>query len=200
MAIADVLSPTLFILVLKEFKKFFDPTEKGYSLIIGGATLSITAGIGKVVWKFLYALSICDFQILSKMFFPLAMTAYWCMGIGIHMYMNSKKHKGESLNAVSAVAVPVFTSNMPFILGSFIGSFVLYSGLVRVGIKVKSKKAVIFTVLSFLSMMANSVLSSKFDNSGIMHWIAQCANYSLFAFMLLAMKQVNKINSQKETT
>ena len=60
MAIADCIAPILFILIYNELKKFFNQSCKGYESIISGSVLCIVAGAGKVIWKFLYALQICD--------------------------------------------------------------------------------------------------------------------------------------------
>lgn len=196
MAIADCIAPILFVFIYGELKKFFNQGCKGYESVVSGAIICLVAGFAKVLWKFLYALGICDYEILSTMFFPLTSVGYWLLGVGINVALSKKaKSTPTSLNEVAPV-VPVCTSKMPFLLGVVTGSLVLYTGLIRMSLSVKKKKPIIFIVLSLIFLFANSVTSSKFDNSGIMHWIAQSINYLNFGCLLIAMKQINKAKAE----
>jgi len=190
MTFVDTIPVVFFILFYIELIKFFDGKMSGFdfAILTGGNMLCIVAGICKVLWKLLYALNVCDYTVLAKMFFPLTTFAYFLMAYGLHKALKSLKgEKKKEENKVYA-AVPVVTSNLPFILGTFIGTIWYYVECVRVALFYKSKKSAVLFILSFVFVLTNSIVSSKFDNSSSMHWLAQCVNCCSLGLQYFALK------------
>ena len=172
MAIVDYIPVILFfIAAILLLSDLYSKLSKGYyTLLASGSIMVFMAGTLKATWKILYALQICDYQALDICFFPMQGIGFVLFFIGL-LGMFSKK---KDIKAMSVV--PVFVSNMPFIILQIIGCAGAQFALVAKSLQMKKKSAAIMFVISFIFMLAMGYLSAKFDDSSTMHWIAQCTN------------------------
>ena len=172
MAIVDYIPVILFfIAAILLLSDLYSKLSKGYyTLLASGSIMVFIAGTLKATWKILYALQICDYQALDICFFPMQGIGFVLFFIGL-LGMFSKK---KDIKAMSVV--PVFVSNMPFIILQIIGCAGAQFTLVAKSLQMKKKNAAIMFVISFIFMLAMGYLSAKFDDSSTMHWIAQCTN------------------------
>ena len=172
MAIVDYIPVILFfisaILLLGDL---YSKLSKGYyTLLASGSLMVFTAGTLKATWKILYALQICDYQALDISFFPMQGIGFLLFFLGLlGMFVNKKNNKVLSV-------VPVFVSNMPFIILQIIGCTGAQFTLVAKSLQMKKKNAAVLFIVSFIFMLGMGYLSAKFDDSSTMHWIAQCTN------------------------
>lgn len=201
MAAVDTIPVIFFILFYKEIVKHFNNkmNSRDFALFTSGNMLCIVGGFFKVLWKVLYALDVCDYTVMSKMFFPLMSVSYFLMAYGLNRGLKHiKANKKENTTTLNSVVPPVVVSNLPFILVTFIGTIWYYVEWVRFSIQYKSKKSIIIFILSFICVMLNSVVSSKFDNSPIMHWIAQFVNVGSLGLQYFALKTLLKDSNNLE--
>ena len=126
-------------------------------------------GASKATWKILYALNICDYQALDISFFPF-------QGIGfLLVFLSLTDICSKKFNKLYSV-VPVFTSNMPFVILQVIGCAGTQFMLMGKSLQMKKKSAFAMYIIAFIFMLAMGYLSAKFDDSSSMHWLAQCTN------------------------
>ena len=172
MAIVDYIPVVLFFIAsIILLSDLYSKLSKGnYTLLASGSIMVFIAGTLKATWKILYALQICDYQALDICFFPMQGIGFVLFFIGL-LGMFSKK---KDIKALSVV--PVFVSNMPFIILQIIGCAGAQFALVAKSLQMKKKNAAIMFVISFIFMLGMGYLSAKFDDSSTMHWIAQCTN------------------------
>lgn len=172
MAIVDYIPVILFfiaaIILLGDL--YFKLSRSNYTLLASGTIMVFLAGTLKATWKILYALQICDYQTLDTCFFPMQGIGFLLFFIGILGMFQQKKQ--ASLLSI----VPIYASNMPFIILQIIGCAGAQWALVIKSLQMKKKSAAILFIIAFIFMLAMGYLSAKFDDSSTMHWIAQCVN------------------------
>ena len=172
MALVDYIPVVLFFIaaLLLQNDLYSKLSKIKYTLLASGSMMVLVGGTLKATWKILYALNICDFQALDISFFPF-------QGIGFLLVFFSltgicSKKFGTKLYA----AVPVFASNMPFIIIQIIGCAGTQFMLFQKSLQMKQKSAASLYVIAFLFMLGMGYLGAKFDDSSSMHWLAQCTN------------------------
>lgn len=172
MAIVDYIPVILFfIAAILLLSDLYSKLSKGYyTLLASGSIMVFMAGTLKATWKILYALQICDYQALDISFFPMQGIGFVLFFVGL-LGMFSKKNDIKTMSVV-----PVFVSNMPFIILQIIGCAGAQFVLVIKSLQIKKTNAALLFVVSFIFMLAMGYLSAKFDDSSTMHWIAQCTN------------------------
>ena len=200
MAMIDLIPVILFfIATLFQMKVLYPRMTPGqYAMYSTGAIMLFIGGILKVIWKFLYALSVCDYQLLSEQFFPMQGFSFVLMAVALISTL-SRKDKKDTLFEASP-AVPLVTTHIPFLIMTFFGTTAWHIALLRVGFLTK-KKSMIFFILSYIASMAQVVLASKFDDSPSMHWTAEFTNILAQSFLLtgsyLVMKHLKDKSEEK---
>ncbi len=175
MALVDFV-PVLFffaaaVLLLKDL---YNKMVKGcYAMLAAGAVMVLIGGIYKVMWKCLVALQICDYPILSDSMFPLHAPGFFLVFAALVGIFTKTNKKYVTMNSS---ALPVFVSNMPFIIVQTAGCAGVQAMLAVIAVKMKKKLPIVCFIVAFVFMLGMGYLSAKFDDSSSMHWIAQVTN------------------------
>ncbi len=170
-AIVDFIPVVLFFIaaLLLQSDLYTKLSKTKYSLLSAGSLMIFIGGALKATWKILYALNICDYQALDISFFPF-------QGIGfLLVFLSLTGICSKKFNKLYSV-VPVFTSNMPFVILQVIGCAGTQFMLMGKSLQMKKKSAFVMYIIAFIFMLAMGYLSAKFDDSSSMHWLAQCTN------------------------
>ncbi|MCM1441463.1 MAG: hypothetical protein NC131_19990 [Roseburia sp.] len=176
MAIVDFIPVLLFFLAAVLLQRdLYDRLSKGaFALLASGSILVLLSGVFKALWKVLYALSICDYQALDISFFPMQGPGFLLVFLSL-LVLLLKGSKTRSA-AYGVGVVPVFASNMPFVILQIVGCGGAQWCLFALALKMKRKLAAVLFVVAFLFMLGMGYLSAAFDDSSSMHWLAQCVN------------------------
>ena len=171
MAIIDLIPVALFFATAVILQKdLYNKVGKvAFALLTTGSVMVLIGGIYKAGWKVLYALNICDYQIINNAFFPIQGPGFMLFFIGLLLCHRKKPN-------VSALAVVPYTSNLPFIIMQVVGLGGAQLLLAIRAIKAKKKAAAALFIISFIFMLGMGYLGSKFDSSSKMNWIAQVTN------------------------
>lgn len=154
-------------------RELYNKMSKGaFALFAVGTIDIICAGIAKALYKLLYAAGICDFKVLSDIFFPVQSIGFLLAGIGILAMLIHRQGK----NAALSVVPPVFTGTAIFVSCMCIGCAMIYIALCIISVKLKKPLLIIVFVLSFLCSLAMGYLSSKDFAQSYMNWLAQVIN------------------------
>ena len=171
MAIVDFIPVVLFFIaaVVLQNDLYVKLSKTKYTLLSAGSLMVFIGGTLKATWKILYALNICDYQALDISFFPF-------QGIGfLLVFLSLTGICSKKFNKLYSV-VPVFTSNMPFVILQVIGCAGTQFMLMGKSLQMKKKSAFVMYIIAFIFMLGMGYLSAKFDDSSSMHWLAQCTN------------------------
>ena len=171
MAIVDFIPVVLFFIaaVVLQNDLYAKLSKTKYTLLSAGSLMIFIGGALKATWKILYALNICDYQALDISFFPF-------QGIGfLLVFLSLTGICSKKFNKLYSV-VPVFTSNMPFVILQVIGCAGTQFMLMGKSLQMKKKSAFVMYIIAFIFMLGMGYLSAKFDDSSSMHWLAQCTN------------------------
>ena len=171
MAIVDFIPVVLFFIaaVVLQNDLYVKLSKTKYTLLSAGSLMVFIGGTLKATWKILYALNICDYQALDISFFPF-------QGIGfLLVFLSLTGICSKKFNKLYSV-VPVFTSNMPFVILQVIGCAGTQFMLMGKSLQMKKKSAFAMYIIAFIFMLGMGYLSAKFDDSSSMHWLAQCTN------------------------
>lgn len=154
-------------------RELYNKMSKGaFALFAVGTIDIICAGIAKALYKLLYAAGICDFKVLSDIFFPVQSIGFLLAGIGIlAMLLHRQKE-----NAALSVVPPVFSGTVIFVSCMCIGLAMIYIALCIISVKLKKPLLIIVFVLSFLCSLTMGYLSSKDFAQSYMNWLAQVIN------------------------
>lgn len=176
MAIVDFIPVLLFFLAAVLLQRdLYDQLSKGaFALLASGSILVLLSGVFKALWKILYALNICDYQALDVSFFPMQGPGFLLVFLSLLVLLLKGGKKRSAVYGVGVV--PVFASNMPFVLLQIIGCGGAQWCLFALALKMKRKLAAVLFVVAFLFMLGMGYLSAAFDDSSSMHWLAQCVN------------------------
>ena len=184
MAVLDFIPVVLFLfscLILKEDLK--TKMTKNFNLMfIAGFSLISLGGLLKCIWKFLYALNIGDFTVLSEIMFPLHGIGFMSIFISLLLMLRSpelpetiedeeKVTERSSLPAISLASV-----KLPFLTLMIIGTLGFVVCLIRICLKMDKKEFIRHFITYYICMLGMSVLGAKFDNNSLMHWYAQLIN------------------------
>lgn len=193
MAIVDFIPVALFfIAALILLRDLYNKMVKGaYALLATGSIMVLLAGIYKASWKILYALNLCDFEALNAAFFPMQGPGFVLVFLALAgMFTKYNKQKKTALNSVAAPVV--FASNMPFVVLQVIGCAGTQWCLFAIGRRMKKPLACVMFVVSFVFMLGMGYLSSQFDDSSSMNWLAQCVNIVSQAALLAGVFILHK--------
>lgn len=173
MAIVDFIPVVLFFVsaIILQRDLYHKMTKGAYALLATGSYMVLISGIYKATWKILYALEICDFQVLDTSMFPMQAPGFILVFLAL-IGMKTKYNK----NYVSVTTVPVFLSNMPFIIMQIIGCAGTQACLFIQSLQMNKKSAALCYIFAFVFMLGMGYLGAKFDDSSSMHWIAQVTN------------------------
>ncbi len=167
----QVIFFTIAAIILQ--RELYNKMSKGaFALFAVGTIDIICAGIAKALYKLLYAAGICDFKVLSDIFFPVQSIGFLLAGIGILAMLIHRQGK----NAALSVVPPVFTGTVIFVSCMCIGLAMIYIALCIISVKLKKPLLIIVFVLSFLCSLTMGYLSSKDFAQSYMNWLAQVIN------------------------
>jgi hypothetical protein len=145
-------------------------SKGAYALFAAGTINIFCAGFLKATWKLLYAANICDFAVLNTLFLPLQSLGFLLAGIGmIGLFVKGRK-------AALAVAPPVFSGSMAFIMMMVAGLGAICSCLSILAAKMKKWPALVLFILSFVASMGMGYMSSRDSHSAVINWIEQGIN------------------------
>ena len=173
MALVDYV-PVLFFGVAAVLlqRDLYNKMFKGAYAIFAAGTINIfAAGFLKATWKLLYAAGICDFQALNLMFLPVQSLGFLLAGLGLVGMFCWKKQ-----TAALAVAPPVFSGSIVFIMMMVLGLGAICTVLSIVAVKMKKKWAMLMFVLAFVCSMGMGYMSSHDSTSALVNWIEQGIN------------------------
>ncbi|MFR9215735.1 MAG: hypothetical protein ACLVKK_05790 [Ruthenibacterium sp.] len=176
MALVDLIPVVLFFAAAVILQRdLYDKMVKGaFALLATGSVMVLLAGVFKALWKILYALNVCDYQLLDAAFFPMQGPGFLLVFLALAGMFT--KHNRKRVNLSSVAAVPVFTSTMPFVILQIIGCAGMQWCLFALALKMKRRPAAVMFVVAFVFMLGMGYLSATFDDSSSMHWLAQCVN------------------------
>lgn len=172
MALLDYVPVILFgITTVILLRDLYNKMSKGaYALFAAGTVNIFIAGLLKATWKLLYAAGVCDFQALNSIFLPLQSLGFLLAGIGLIGMFCRKK------NAVLAVAPPVFSGSMIFIMMMVLGLGAICTCMSVLAVKLKKKWLIVLFALAFVAYMGMGYMSSKDSTSAAINWIEQGIN------------------------
>lgn len=174
MALVDYIPVIFFgITMILLQRDLYNKMYKGaYALFAAGTINVFCAGFLKATWKLLYAAGICDFQVLNTMFLPVQSIGFLLIGLGLVGMFCWQKRKAAAL----AVAPPVFSGSMIFIMLMVLGLGCLCACLSIIAAKMKKKGVIALFVLAFVCYMGMGYMSSQDSTSAIVNWIEQGIN------------------------
>ncbi len=178
MSLVDYIPVFLFLAgIIMLQKDLYSRMKKGaFALFCAGTVNIFFAGFLKATYKLLYALGICDFDVLNTMFLPVQSLGFLLAGIAMISFMAQKDSK-DSVRACSVAAVPVvWKGTMLFISMMIIGLGGMCAGLIKLCISLKKKWASLLFVLTFIFCCCMGYLSSKSFDKAIWNWIAEGIN------------------------
>lgn len=175
MALVDFI-PVLFFgaaAVLLQRDLYGKMVKGAYALFAAGTIDVFMAGFLKALYKLLYALSVCDFQPLTQMFFPVQALGFLLAGCGA-LYIGTRKAKGEK--AFAAAALPVYKGTFIFVGLMVAGLGMMDFGLARTAGRMKKPLAVVLLVVSFVFSLGMGYLSTRDFTQAYMNWSAELVN------------------------
>ena len=144
--------------------------RQSFTLFAAGTVDIFAAGFLKALWKLLYAAGICDFQALNTMFLPVQSIGFLLAGLGIVMMLVQKKQ------VLAAVAPPLFSRSVIFILMMVLGLGSICTCLSIVALKMEKKGAALLFFLSFLCSMGMGAMSGQDVTLAWVNWVEQGIN------------------------
>ena len=187
MALTDFLPVILFAVAAVIMQRdFYDRMPKyAFACFAAGCMNAFLAGFLKALWKLLYALNICDFQLLNTMFLPVQSIGLMLMGFGL-ILMLCRRH------AALAVAPPVFAGTFVFIAMMVLGLGAMCACLGVIAARMKKKKLLIVLGVIFLCYMTMGYLASREGNSAVMNWVEQGINTLGQALLLFSVVKLHR--------
>ena len=192
MSVVDFIPVILFAaasVILQ--RELYNKMSKGaFALFAAGTVDVIVAGGAKALYKLLYALSVCDFERLDAMFFPLQSVGFLLAGLGVAaMLFFRQSEKGTPAAAVSPA---VFSGTFIFVGLMVAGLGMICAGLSVLSCKLKKKSTIALFVLSFVCSLCMGYLSTKNFDKAYMNWIAECVNIVGEASLLIGVVILKK--------
>lgn len=190
MALVDYIPVIFFgIAAFLLQRDLYNKMSKGAFAMFAAGTINIfAAGFLKATWKLLYAAGICDFQALNTMFLPVQSIGFLLAGLGILLMLTGKKQ------AMLAVAPPVFSGSVIFIMMMVLGLGSICACLSVLAVKMKKKAAVILFVLAFLASMGMGAMSGQDTTQAWVNWTEQginCVGQGLLMWGVLVLHKAN---------
>ncbi|SCZ80478.1 hypothetical protein [Pseudobutyrivibrio xylanivorans] len=174
MALVDFIPVAFFaVAAIVLQRNLYNKMSKGAFALFSMGTLDIVfAGFAKALYKLLYGASICDFQALSDMFFPVQSIGFLMAGVAAVAMI----HYNQSSKTLFSVAPPLFSGTLIFVSFMCLGLGLLYYALCVIAIKMKKPMLILVFVLSFFMSLCMGYLSTKDFSLAIYNWIAQGVN------------------------
>ena len=174
MALVDYI-PVIFFAVAAVvlMRDLYNKMSKGaFALFAAGCIDIVCAGALKATYKLLYAASVCDFEALNAMFFPVQSIGFLLAGIGILAMVCHEQTKSQLL----AVAPPVFSGTFVFVALMVAGLGLMDVVLCILSVKLKKPAVIVLFALSFVCSLCMGYLSSQNFAQAAMNWIAEGVN------------------------
>lgn len=174
MALVDYIPVVLFaiasVILLRDL---YNKMSKGAFALFSAGVINVTlAGGLKATWKLLYAMGVCDFQALDKMFFPVQSIGFLLAGVGILAMLVFRQTKAKLLAAVP----PVFLGTFLFVGIMVAGLGIMDTVLCILSAKLKKPWLIAVFAVSFICSLGMGYLSSKDFAEAAMNWIAEGVN------------------------
>ena len=168
-----------------------------YAILASGSYMLFFGALCKIIWKFLYALKICDYLTLTECFFPMQSIGFILLGVGMTMALKKQKGNETTLYSTALVAViPVISTHMPFLLVTLLAMTYVHIIICVYAIKLKNKIVILFVILSYIGMLCNcfvGVATNKgVDNVALYHWIAELSHIFAEVFLLMSVRSLVK--------
>ena len=172
MALTDFIPVILFGIsaVLMQRDLYNKMTKYAFACFAAGCADLFLAGFLKALWKLLYALGICDFQVLNTMFLPTQSIGFLLAGLGIVIMFFGRK------SAALAVAPPVFRGTVLFVAVMVLGLGAICVSLSVLAVRMKKQGLVFVFVLVFFCYMGMGYLASRDSASAAANWVEQGVN------------------------
>ena len=185
MALMDFIPVLLFFIAAIILQKdlYNKLSKAGFALLAAGSIMVFTGGFYKAFWKLLYGAGIADVPAMDNALFPLQAPGFILMFIALVTLFT--KRRGDRAGIVSATTVPVFASNLPFIILQVIGSSGVIWSVFAIAARMRQKIAMVLLVLGFIAMLAMGYLGSS-GGTGT-DWIEQTVNLLSQGFFLTAV-------------
>ena len=171
MALMDFVPVAFFGITAAILRRdlFNKMSRQTFSMLSSGTMFIFTAGLLKALWKLLYALGVCDFQVLNTLFMPIQSIGFLLTGIAAVVMLSRKK--------VPVMAVPpVFAGTMVFIPMMVLGLGTVIAVLSVLAAKLKKKWTIALFVLSFLASLAMGGMASQDSTLSWVNWVEQSLN------------------------
>ena len=178
MALVDYIPVILFAVAAVMLQRdLYNKMSKGaFALLAAGTLMIVLAGFFKATWKLLYAIPVCDFVPLNRVFFPMQTTGFVLTGLALIALLCA--HQGK--HAAYAVALPVvpavYEGTMIFVTLMILGMLGMCASLAIIAKRMKRPLAVVCFAVAFVFMLAMGYLSSRDFTQASMNWIAQGVN------------------------
>ena len=168
-------------------RDLYDKMGKIHFALFAAGTINIfAAGFLKALWKLLYAANICDFAALNTMFLPVQSIGFLLAGMGIVGMMTSRK------KAMLAVAPPLFSGSVIFILMMVLGLGSICTCLSILAVKMKKKGAMVLFILAFLCSMGMGAMSGQDSTQAWVNWAEQTINCVGQGLLMLGVIALDK--------
>lgn len=168
-------------------RDLYDKMGKSHFALFAAGTINIfAAGFLKALWKLLYAANICDFAALNTMFLPVQSIGFLLAGMGIVGMMTSRK------KAMLAVAPPLFSGSVIFILMMVLGLGSICTCLSILAVKMKKKGAMVLFILAFLCSMGMGAMSGQDSTQAWVNWAEQTINCVGQGLLMLGVIALDK--------
>jgi len=189
MALFDFIPVVLFGIASVILQRALYPrmSKGAFALFAAGTIDIICAGGLKALYKLLYALNICDFEVLNDLFFPVQSIGFLLAGLGVIAMVTHKQ--GESVYSVAPAA---FSGTMIFVVLITLGTIMLEGGLMVLAARKKSALTIVLLAISLICLLAMGYISSRDFALSYWNWIAEGINIAgQICFLLAAIKLKN---------
>lgn len=189
MALVDFIPCILFLTtaVLLQKDLYGKMSRVSYTMFSSGTLMVTVAGLGKALWKLLFALAVCDFEKLNAMLFPLQSAGFVFAGIGMLMYVFGKKK-----TAVLSAAPAVYSGTMLFVVMMVLGVGGVCGGLAVLAGRMRKKGTIVLFLAAFVMLLGMGYLSSKEFEQAYMNWAAEALNTVAQLILLLGVRSLHK--------
>ena len=186
MALMDYIPVAFFgvAALLLQLDLYGKMRKDAFAMFAAGTINIFLAGFLKATWKLLYAAGICDFAALNTMFLPVQSIGFLLAGVGIILMMTTKK------NAMVAVAPPLFSGSVIFIMMMVLGLGSICTVLSIIAVKMKKKSAMVLFILAFAASMGMGAMSGQDVTQAWVNWVEQginCAGQGMLMWGVLIL-------------
>ena len=186
MALMDYIPVAFFGIaaLLLQLDLYGKMRKDAFAMFAAGTINIFAAGFLKALWKLLYAANICDFHALNTMFLPVQSIGFLLAGVGIILMMTTKK------NAMVAVAPPLFSGSVIFIMMMVLGLGSICTVLSIIAVKMKKKSAMVLFILAFAASMGMGAMSGQDVTQAWVNWVEQginCAGQGMLMWGVLIL-------------